>query len=132
MSPGAALSFEKAAERFKSVLTEKQRENFATCSLQDVYQSINDIQQSQGNRNALRDIARVRAFLEGMDEYRKVVEAFLNCTPFMGYVWVRTSVMPADTSFLIPTPGANQVYTPGISSIHWLGSCGGRLTSSRP
>ena len=36
----------------------------------------------------MRDMARIQAFLEGMDEYRKVVEAFLNCTPFMGYVWV--------------------------------------------
>ncbi|KAL9608549.1 MAG: hypothetical protein Q9167_006625 [Letrouitia subvulpina] len=33
-------------------------------------------------------MARVQSFLEAMDQYRKVVEAFLNCTPFLGYVWV--------------------------------------------
>lgn len=36
----------------------------------------------------MRNMARIQAFLEGMDDYRKVVEAFLNCTPFLGYVWV--------------------------------------------
>ena len=61
----------------------------------------------------MRNMARIQVFLEGMDEYRKVVEAFLNCTPFMGYVWVchtlsRNSLSPTESE-----PGTHTIHTSG-------------------
>lgn len=87
-------SFDRAIDRFTNSLTAKQRREFAACSLEDVYTSIVAIQDAQGTQNAMRNMARIQGFLEGMDEYRKVVEAFLNCTPFMGYVWVWLCASP--------------------------------------
>ena len=86
-------AFDRAIERFSSALTDKQKKSFQQCSIQDVYDSIDAIQSEHGSRNKMRNMARVQAFLEGMDEYGKVVEAFLNCTPFMGYVWVSHSAI---------------------------------------
>ena len=81
-------SFDRAINRFTNSLTPKQRQDFTVCSLEDVQNSIVAIQSTRGTQNSLRNLARIQGFLEGMDEYSKVVEAFLNCTPFMGYVWV--------------------------------------------
>ena len=81
--------FDRAVHRFTNSLSPRQKREFTSCSLEEVYDSITDIQNEHGSRHAMRNMARITAFLEGMDEYRKVVEAFLNCTPFMGYVWVR-------------------------------------------
>jgi hypothetical protein len=83
-----STSFQRAVEKFTKSLTVKQRHEFTVCSLDDVHQTIVTVQERRGDQKAMRNMARLQAFLEAMDQYRKVVEAFLNCTPFLGYVWV--------------------------------------------
>lgn len=83
-----SISFQNATDKFTKSLTAQQRQEFAACSLDDVRQSIVNIQEKRGNQKIMRNMARIQAFLEAMDQYRKVVESFLNCTPFLGYVWV--------------------------------------------
>lgn len=82
--------FQRASEKFAMSLTDKQRQDFIGCSLEDVRQTVKDLQKEREDRKKMRNMARLQAFLEAMDQYRKVVEAFLNCTPFLGYVWVGT------------------------------------------
>lgn len=82
------ISFDRAIERFTEALPPKQRAEFASTTLEDVYDAIQIIQEERGGDRKLRHMRRVQAFLEAMDEFRKVIQAFLNCTPFMGYVWV--------------------------------------------
>ena len=84
--------FARAVERFNTILTEKQKRQFKACSLEDVQKTALELQKRRENPKALRNMARLQAFLEGMDEYRKVVQAFLNCTPFLGYAWVSVSM----------------------------------------
>ena len=80
--------FQRASEMFVESLTEKQKRDFRECSLEDIRKEIDRMQEQRGNSRSLRNMARLEKFLEGMDQYRKVVEDFLNCTPFLGYVWV--------------------------------------------
>ena len=80
--------FQRAVDKFVKSLTAKQRQEFAMCSLDDVRQTVMTLQEKRGSQKNMRDMARVQAFLEAMEQYGKAVEAFLNCTPFLGYVWV--------------------------------------------
>jgi hypothetical protein len=86
-----STSFQRAVDKFTKSLTVKQRQEFAVCSLQDVHEAIVTIQEERGSQKNLRGMTRIQAFLEAMEQYRKAVEPFLNCTPFLGYVWVWSS-----------------------------------------
>lgn len=83
-----SMCFQRASEKFAARLSNKQRQEFTECSLEDVRQTVKDLQKEREGQKKMRNMARLQAFLEAMDQYRKVVEAFLNCTPFLGYVWV--------------------------------------------
>jgi hypothetical protein len=83
-----STSFQRAVDKFNKSLTVKQRQEFSVCSLEDVRQTIVTIQEKQGSQKKMRNMARIQAFLEAMEQYGKVVEVFLNCTPFLGYIWV--------------------------------------------
>jgi hypothetical protein len=87
-SHSPSTCFQRASEKFATSLTDKQRRDFTKCSLEDVRQTVENLQKERGDQKKMRNMARLQAFLEAMDQYRKVVEAFLNCTPFLGYVWV--------------------------------------------
>jgi hypothetical protein len=87
-SHSPSTCFQRASEKFAASLTDKQRRDFTKCTLEDVRQTVENLQKERGDQKKMRNMARLQAFLEAMDEYRKVVEAFLNCTPFLGYVWV--------------------------------------------
>ena len=85
-----STAVEKAVEKLKAKLTPKEQREFKACTLKDVLQTVDEIQERQGNQKNLRGLAKIQSFLEAMEQYRTVVEAFLNCTPFLGYVWVRS------------------------------------------
>ncbi|KAL8950879.1 MAG: hypothetical protein Q9222_003113 [Ikaeria aurantiellina] len=94
-----SLTFQRAIEKFTKTLTAKQKADFGPCKLEDVYETVEKIQKRRGSERTLRNMARLQSFLEAMDQYRRVVEAFLNCTPFLGYVWgpIRFILLVADT-----------------------------------
>jgi hypothetical protein len=83
-----STSFQRAVDKFNKNLTVKQRNEFSLCSLEDVRQTVVTIQEKQGSQKKMRNMARIQAFLEAMEQYGKVVEVFLNFTPFLGYIWV--------------------------------------------
>jgi hypothetical protein len=86
-----STGFQRAVNKFTKILTVKQKQEFAVCSLEDVRQAILTIQEKRGSQKNMRNMARIQAFLEVMEQYGKVVEVLLNSTPFLGYVWVRRS-----------------------------------------
>jgi hypothetical protein len=88
-SPGPSVAFRRASEKFIDNLTADQKRDFPKCSLEDVRQTVEALQKKRGDEKRMRNMDRLRVFLEGMEQYRHVVQAFLNCTPFLGYVWVR-------------------------------------------
>jgi hypothetical protein len=75
-------------KKFVSSLSTSQRQEFATCKLQDVVDAIKTIQHEQGTRKKLQNLARIQPFIEAMDGYEKVVDRFLNITIGLGYIWV--------------------------------------------
>jgi hypothetical protein len=83
-----STSFQRAVDKFNKNLTVKQRQEFSVCSLEDVRQTVVTIQEKQGSQKKMRNMARIQAFLEAMEQYEEIVKAFLNCTPFLCYIWV--------------------------------------------
>ncbi|KAJ0425196.1 hypothetical protein BJY00DRAFT_308523 [Aspergillus carlsbadensis] len=82
-----SIAFQNALDKFASSLTKKQKLEFAVTKYEDVEDAIERIQQQYGEKKELQNMYRIQSFLEAMNEYGKVVEVFLNCTPFVAYIW---------------------------------------------
>ena len=81
--------FQRALARFKSHLSPAERERFGITSLEDVQKTILQIQNTQGSQSQMRNLTRIKAFVEAMEQYGKVVEVFLNTSSILAFVWVR-------------------------------------------
>ncbi|KAI0536611.1 hypothetical protein GGR58DRAFT_381624 [Xylaria digitata] len=80
-------NFENALVKFRASLTEKQRRDFALCTLKDVQIAINEIQVRLGSQRRLRNMKRIAKFIEAMTQLGQVVEVFLNVESAVAFVW---------------------------------------------
>jgi hypothetical protein len=69
-------------------MSDSQRAEFAVTEYAHVEDAIERIQREHGSKKQLQSMGRVQRFLEAMNEYGKVIEVFLNCSPFVAYIWV--------------------------------------------
>ena len=83
-----AASFQLVAGKFKAALTDKEKSTFQVVSLHDLHVAIEIIQKEQASERKLRGMQRLDRFLEGMKEYDKVAQIFVNTTPILAFVWV--------------------------------------------
>lgn len=83
-------NFETALVKFRAGLTEKQREDFAPCTLNEVQIAINEIQDRLGSQRRQRGMKRITKFIEAMTQLGQVVEVFLNVQSAVAFVWVST------------------------------------------
>lgn len=58
-------------------------------TLEDVHAEISKIQKAQEPDRRLRNLPRIKAFLEGMEQFGKIIEVFLNVSDIVAFVWVR-------------------------------------------
>jgi hypothetical protein len=100
-------------DKFTNSLTEKQKLEFAVTKYEDVEDAIEQIQQQYGEKKELQNMYRIQSFLEAMNEYGKVVEVFLNCTPFVAYIWVHNHFidffLPFDSLLTTLALGSSEV-----------------------
>ena len=87
---GPSDCFRRALNRFLDEISQEQRDEFENCTLKDVHDTIEKIQAAHGSERRLRNMNRVRRFLEGMEQIGKVVDVFLNSTMYLGFVWVKS------------------------------------------
>ncbi len=80
--------FQRALTRFKGHLSPTEQEEFGVTSLEDVQETIANIQENQGSQRKMRNLTRIKAFLEAMEQYGKVIEVFLNVSDILAFVWV--------------------------------------------
>jgi hypothetical protein len=85
--------FENALIKFRASLTEKQRRDFAPCTLKDVRAAIDEIQVRLGSQRRLRNMKRIAKFIEAMTQLGQVVEVFLNVGNTVAFVWVSTKLL---------------------------------------
>ena len=63
--------FQRALARFKSHLSPVEQESFGVTSLEDVQKTIIQIQNTQGSQNQMRNLTRIKAFVEAMAKLLK-------------------------------------------------------------
>ncbi|KIL93374.1 hypothetical protein FAVG1_03354 [Fusarium avenaceum] len=62
-------AFQRALKKFKASLDPNLQAQFSQTSLSDVYSTIRDIQDKQATAGEQRDIRRLQAFIEAMDQF---------------------------------------------------------------
>ncbi|KAF2968408.1 hypothetical protein GQX73_g5171 [Xylaria multiplex] len=80
-------AFENALVKFRASLTEKQRRDFAPCTLKDVQIAIDEVQVRLGSQRRLRSMKRIARFIEAMTQLGQVVEVFLNVEGAVAFIW---------------------------------------------
>jgi hypothetical protein len=84
-------TFNEALSHFTASLTDEQKDDFTLTTLDDLQNAVLDIQERKTSSKTMRYVARMRPFLEAMDQYGKVVEVFLNASQFLAFIWVTIS-----------------------------------------
>ena len=85
---GNSSAFRRALTRFKSQLSPEEQEKFGVTTLKDLQETIAQIQSAQGSEKRMRNLTRLKGFIEAMEQYSKIVEVFLNVSEIIAFVWV--------------------------------------------
>ena len=85
--PGSRI-FEEALSDFKKGLSKKELAQFQYADFKDVEDTIKDIEHDQGAKKRMQNIARIKPFLDAMNQYGKIIEVFLNNSSIIAYIWV--------------------------------------------
>jgi hypothetical protein len=98
--------FNHILQSFVETLTEEQKNDFRFSNLEDFQTTIVAIQNRQSSEKKMRNLARLRCFLEAIEQYGKVIDVFVNTSEFVGFIWV-------DTPYLFTCIHPRKVYTSG-------------------
>jgi site-specific recombinase XerD len=83
----SADAVQTALLEFQRRLTSKEEEQFKNASLTDVQETIAQIQDDQDNTKSLRNMARIRSFLEAMEQFGETAEVFLNVSNLVAFIY---------------------------------------------
>ncbi|KAK3995723.1 hypothetical protein QBC44DRAFT_356077 [Cladorrhinum sp. PSN332] len=94
-------SFQRSLERFRSRLSDDQKKDFQMVSIDEVKVTIGKIQDKIGPEKELRNLARLRGFLEGMKQVEDLVTIFLNVSEVVAFVWgpIKLALLMASAHF---------------------------------
>lgn len=81
--------FQRALVRFTDQLSPDEKREFEFSTLEEVYDVIERIQNVHASERKMRNLTRIKSFLEAMEQYGKVIEVFLNSANLLAFVWVR-------------------------------------------
>jgi len=90
--PGSKI-FEDALSDFKKGLSKRELAQFQFVDFKDVEETIRDIERNQKMKKKMQNIARIKPFLEGMRQYGKIIEVFLNASTIVAYIWVSSQTV---------------------------------------
>lgn len=79
--------FRSTLSGFQKRLTQKEMAHFKISSLEDVQKVIASIQSEQGHQKEMMNFTKIQSFLEGMDQFGKIIEIFLNASEFVAFIW---------------------------------------------
>ncbi|CAG8955427.1 hypothetical protein HYFRA_00010292 [Hymenoscyphus fraxineus] len=80
-------AFESILDDFKKDLTKKELDKFQFVTLKEFEKVALEIQKDQENTKSMKNMARIKPFLEAMEQFGKVVDVFLNASQFVCFIW---------------------------------------------
>lgn len=73
---------------FTKTLGPERKNDFQFSTLADLQFTVQEIQSKQGSERKMRNLTRLRSFIEAIEQYGKVIEVFLNTSEFVAFIWV--------------------------------------------
>ncbi|EPS38655.1 hypothetical protein H072_7601 [Dactylellina haptotyla CBS 200.50] len=100
MASDTSASFDKCLQKFRRGLTEAQKREFSSTDLPQVKKAIQQIQDRIGPNGKLRNLNRIKKFLEGMKQIEQLVQIFLNVHEVVAFVWgpIKLTLMMISTN----------------------------------
>lgn len=89
MSTQSDSAFSTALQQFKDGLDHAEKQSFKLVKFEDLLREISNLQARLLRQRRGKNLARLRPFLEAIDQLGKVVEVFANSSEFVAFVWVR-------------------------------------------
>jgi hypothetical protein len=86
--PAQLGGFSRVLTDFTDSLTKEQKDDFEFSTLGDLQAAIDSIQKKQASEKKMRNLTRLKSFLEVMEQYGMVIEVFLNTPCFIAFIWV--------------------------------------------
>lgn len=86
--PPESSGFSPVLTSFTASLTQEQNDDFKYCTLDDLKVAIDAVQKKQASEKKMRNLARLKSFLDAMEQYGKIREIFLNTSNIIAYIWV--------------------------------------------
>lgn len=91
--------FSRVLTSFRQRLSPQDINDFESTTLEDLKEEITRIQRIQVQRRSLRNLNKIKPFLNGIEQYSKVIEVFVNAKPdIMAFIWVCNFQMGNDFS----------------------------------
>lgn len=88
MSTHSDSAFSTALQQSKDGLDHAEKQSFKLVKLEDLLGEISNLQARLLRQRRGKNLARLRPFLEAIDQLGKVVEVFANSSEFVAFVWV--------------------------------------------
>jgi hypothetical protein len=102
-------SFSRGLTDFQKRLSAAQIEEFQFATFQTLQDAIHKIQREQAQRKSFRNLNKIRPFLNGLSQYSKVIELFINMEPLLAAIWVCFPEPPCYCYTSNIYSGANQI-----------------------
>lgn len=81
--------FSGVLNSFKMHLSQEDMDHFKVATFDELKAAIKDIQTEQARRKSLQNMARIRKYLNGLEQYAGVIEVFVNSKPdILAFIWV--------------------------------------------
>ena len=84
----ALEAFDAAFKRLEASVSRDDARQFQSTTLNDVWEAAKGIERHLEARGKLRRFRRMELFLNGLEQYSKVIEVLCNGTPYLPYIWV--------------------------------------------
>jgi dsDNA-specific endonuclease/ATPase MutS2 len=89
MASSEPSHFEKILAGFKKRLSSEHAELFQLATFDDLKASIKRIETEQAARKGLRNLNKIKPFLNGLRQYAEVLEVFVQAKPeILAFIWV--------------------------------------------
>jgi hypothetical protein len=80
--------FKRVLSRFQNSLSDKLKTEFQCVDAEDVYKATYDIQRQQAKTGTLRDLIRLKPFLDAIEQFGQILEIFTNSSEYISFIWV--------------------------------------------
>lgn len=78
---------QKASLKFKNRMEPEQLAEMQCHSLEELEKIIGGVQRQQRDQKRMRNLNRIRAFLEAMHQFEKTIIVFVNTADMVAFIW---------------------------------------------